>query len=91
LIDICDLDEAGFGMTQPTSYRWYPVGERLFIPYEANQGRRVNVIGGYFSHGPEAGRFEWAVRVKLPESQAKKRRKSLSGGRASRNERKLMG
>jgi transposase len=64
-------------MTQPTTYSWYPVGERLFVPYEANEGRRVNVIGGYFSHGPEAGRFEFEARVKLPQSKAKKRRKSL--------------
>lgn len=65
-------------MTQPTNYSWFPRGERLFIPFEANQGRRVNVIGGYFSHGPEAGRFVFETRVKLPESKAKKRRKSLN-------------
>jgi hypothetical protein len=65
-------------MTQPTSYSWFPKGKRLFVPYEANQGRRVNVIGGYFSHGPKAGRFVFETAAKLPESKAKKRRKSLS-------------
>jgi len=51
-------------------------GERLMVPYEAAQGRRVNVIGAHFTHGPEAGRLEaqsWAV---LPKSRAKKPRLS---------------
>lgn len=65
-------------MTQPTSYSWYPRGERLTIPFEANQGRRVNVIGAYFSHGPRAGAFEWEAKASLPKSRAKKARKSLS-------------
>jgi transposase len=46
------------------------------IPYEAPQGRRVNAIGAYFSHGPLAGRFEFATYVRLPESRAKTRRVS---------------
>jgi DDE superfamily endonuclease len=57
LIDVCHVDEAGFSMTQPTNYTWYLKGERMHVPYEAPQGRRVNVIGGYFSHGPMAGEF----------------------------------
>lgn len=65
-------------MTQPTSYSWYPRGKRLTVPFEANQGRRVNVIGAYFSHGPHAGRFEWEAKVSLPKSRAKNPRKSLS-------------
>jgi transposase len=52
------------------------VGERLSIPYEAPQGRRVNAIGAYFSHGPLAGRFEFEAYARLPESRAKKRRVS---------------
>ena len=63
-------------MTLPTSYSWFPVGQRLRVPYEANQGRRVNVIGAYFSHGPCAGGFEWESRVSLPKSRAKQPRKS---------------
>lgn len=78
MIDLCHLDGAGFAMTQPTSYSWFPKGKRLTIPFEANQGRRVNVIGAYFSHGPCAGRFEWEAKVSLPKSRAKKPRKSPS-------------
>jgi transposase len=54
------------------------VGERLSIPYEAPQGRRVNAIGAYFSHGPLAGRFAFETYARLPESRAKKRRVSLA-------------
>lgn len=68
-------------MTQPTNYSWFPVGKRLTIPFEANRGRRVNVIGGYFSHGPQAGRFEFETRVSLPQSKAKNPRKT-AGERA---------
>jgi hypothetical protein len=63
-------------MTLPTTYSWFLEGERLEVAYEAAQGRRVNVIGAYFSHGPEAGRLEaqsWAV---LPKSRAKQPRTS---------------
>jgi transposase len=42
------------------------VGKPLQVAYEAPQGRRLNVIGGYFSHGPEAGRFEFASFASLP-------------------------
>jgi hypothetical protein len=55
---VCHLDEAGFALTLPTTYRWYPQGQRLRVPSPAPQGRRVNVIGAYFTHGPEAGRLE---------------------------------
>lgn len=54
------------------------MGERLCIPYEAPQGRRVNAIGAYFSHGPLAGRFAFETYARLPESRAKKRRVSLA-------------
>jgi hypothetical protein len=53
------------------------VGERLWIPYEAPQGRRVNAIGAFFSHGPLAGRFAFETYARLPESRTKKRRISL--------------
>jgi DDE superfamily endonuclease len=58
----------------PTTYSWCPRGERLRVPYQAPQGRRVNAIGAYFTHGPDAGRLEsrsWAV---LPKSRARKPR-----------------
>jgi hypothetical protein len=66
-MDLCPLDEAGFAPTLPTSYSWSPVGGRLTVPYEAPQGRRVNVIGAYFTHGPRAGAFEYARYVRLPK------------------------
>lgn len=77
LIDLCYLDEAGFAMTQPTTYSWYFMKERLVIPYEAPQGRRLNVIGAYFSHGPCAGRFEFESLASLPKSRAKTPRISM--------------
>jgi DDE superfamily endonuclease len=61
----------------PTTYSWYPVGERFAIRYEAPQGRRVNALGLYFSHGPQAGRFTFETAATLPENRAKKVRKSL--------------
>jgi hypothetical protein len=63
-------------MTLPPCYSWSPVGERLSIPYEAPQGRRLNVIGGYVSVGPDAGTFRYAVYASLPKSKSKKQRKS---------------
>ncbi len=65
-------------MTLPTSYSWFLQGERLHVPYEAPQGRRVNVIGAHFTHGPEAGRLEYQSWAVLPKSRAKKQRKSAA-------------
>ena len=74
MIDLCHLDEAGFALTLPTTYSWYPQGQRLRVPYQAPQGRRVNVIGAYFTHGPEAGRLEYRSWAVLPKSRAKQPR-----------------
>jgi hypothetical protein len=72
------LDEAGFAPTLPTNYSWFPKGERLHIPYEAPQGRRVNALGVHFSHGVEAGRLEFALYAVLPASRAKMQRTTLA-------------
>jgi hypothetical protein len=72
LLDICHLDEAGIAMTLPSAYTWSPVGQTLSISFEANCGRRLNLIGGYFSHGPLAGRLEYELYLGLPKSKAKK-------------------
>ena len=64
--------------TLPTSYSWFPVGQRLKVAYEAPQERRVNALGVYFSQGPCAGRFLFETWAKLPKSRAKKPRKSLA-------------
>ena len=63
-------------MTLPPCRSWFPEGERLEVPYEAPQGRRVNAIGAHFTHGPEAGRFEHQSWASLPKSRAKKQRKT---------------
>jgi hypothetical protein len=70
------LDEAGFAMTLPTSYGWYPIGQTQPIPYEAPQGRRVNAIGAYCAHGGQAGHFVYETYASVPKSTAKKRRKT---------------
>jgi hypothetical protein len=49
---------------------------RLCVPYEAPQGRRVNGIGAYCTHGVEAGRFVYELCASLPKNTAKKRRKT---------------
>lgn len=64
-------------MTLPTTFSWFPIGERLLVPYHAPEGRRVNVLGAHFTHGPHAGRFEYQVWASLPKSRAKKRRKTV--------------
>ncbi len=63
-------------MTLPSSYSWFPRGARLRIPYEAAQGRRVNAIGAYVTHGPRAGHLEYQTWAALPKSRAKTRRTS---------------
>jgi putative transposase len=74
LMDLAHLDEVGFAMTLPTSYSWFVQGQRLRVAYESPQGRRVNAIGAYFTHGPQAGRLEHASWAALPPSRAKKQR-----------------
>jgi hypothetical protein len=76
LIDVAYLDEAGFAMTLPVCYSWFPIGERLCIPYEAPQGRRVNAIGAYFSDGPLAGRFVYQTWASLPPHARNAKRKT---------------
>lgn len=73
---MCHLDEAGFSMTLPPSRSWFPEGERLTVAYEAPQGRRVNAIGGHFTHGPAAGHLAYQSWACLPKSRAKKPRKT---------------
>jgi hypothetical protein len=77
-LDLCHVDEAGFALTLPTSRSWGLVGVPLLVPYEAPQGRRLNVIGGYFSHGPLAGTFEFASFASLPRSRSKHGEKTLA-------------
>jgi len=55
---------------------WYPVGERLCIPYEAPHRRRVITIGAYFSHGPLAGLFEYQTWASVPPHARHAKRKT---------------
>jgi len=57
---------------------WSLVGERLTVPYEAPQGRRVNVMGLYITHGPQAGEFPFISLAQLPQSRSKQPRQSLA-------------
>jgi len=45
VIDLWFLDQSGGCPTLPTGYGWGRLGRRLTVPYEAPQGRRVNVVG----------------------------------------------
>jgi len=63
-------------MTLPLCYSWTLEGRRLCVPYEAPQGRRVNGIGAYCTHGGEAGRFVYELCASLPKNTAKKHRKT---------------
>ena len=80
-MDVCHVDEAGFAMTQPTTTTWGAVGCPRRVPYEAPQGRRLNVIGGYFSHGPLRGEFRFATFATVSQPEKRKDgswRKSLA-------------
>jgi len=46
------LDQSGFAPTMPTGYTWARVGERKIVPYEASEGRRVNVVGAFSLFDP---------------------------------------
>lgn len=63
-------------MTLPTNYSWSLTGKPVSVPYEAPQGRRINALGGYFSHGPLSGKLVTELYVGLPKSKAKNPRKS---------------
>ena len=64
MIDLWFLDQSGFAPTLPTGYGWGRLGERLVVPYEAPQGRRVNVVGALAPHGPAGPRLLYETRRK---------------------------
>ena len=55
-------------MTLSNAYSWSPVGQRLYVPYEAPQGRRVNAAGALFHGG---ARFEFITRARAPKTKRK--------------------
>jgi hypothetical protein len=58
-------------MTLSNAYSWSPVGKRLYVPYEAPQGRRVNAVGALFH---KTCRFAFATLARAPQP----RRKAVS-------------
>lgn len=80
------LDEAGCSLTLPTRESWCVRGAPLAVPAVAPQGRRVNVLGAYISHGPAAGTLltETAVRFPLPKDRtATEMQECVSAGLAA--------
>jgi len=56
------LDQSGFAPTLPTGYGWGRLGQRLVVPYEAPQGRRVNAVGALAPSGPAGARLVFETR-----------------------------
>jgi hypothetical protein len=70
-------------MTLPPCRSWFLEGERLEVAYEAPQGRRVNVLGAHFTHGPAAGRLDYQTWAAIPTSRAKQPRTTLEARAAA--------
>ena len=64
MIDLFFLDESGFAPTLPTGYTWARRGCRVVVPYEAPQGRRVNVVGALAPYAPAGPVLRFATRRK---------------------------
>jgi hypothetical protein len=64
VIDLWFLDQSGFCPTLPTGNGWGRLGRRLVVPYEAPQGRRVNVVGALAPYDPAGPRLIHETRRK---------------------------
>jgi len=64
VIDLVFLDQSGFAPTLPTGSTWDRRGQRVVVPYEAPQGRRVNVVGALAPDDPAGPRLHFATRRK---------------------------
>lgn len=64
MIDLFFLDQSGFAPTLPTGYTWGRRGRRAVVPYEAPQGRRVNVVGAFAPYDPAGPGLRFATRRK---------------------------
>ncbi len=49
------------------------MGQRLAVRYVAPEGRQVNVIGAYFSHGQQVGEFQYECVARLPQRGTKRK------------------
>jgi hypothetical protein len=52
-------------LTLPTGYTWGRCGRRVVVPYEAPQGRRVNVVGAFAPYDPAGPRLVFETRRKV--------------------------
>lgn len=52
VLDLYFQDESGFAPTLPLGSTWAREGTRPLVPYEAPEGRRVNVSGALAPYGP---------------------------------------
>jgi hypothetical protein len=64
VIDLFFLDQSGFAPTLPTGYTWGRRGCRVVVPYEAPQGRRVNVVGALAPYDPAGPSLSFTTRRK---------------------------
>ena len=64
MISLWFVDQSGFAPTLPTNHTWGRLGKRLLVPYQAPQGRRVNVVGAVAPHDPAGVRFVYETRCK---------------------------
>src|SRR5829696_6236260 len=64
VIDLWFLDQSGFCPTLPTGSGWGRLGRRLVVPYEAPQGRRVDVVGALAPYDPAGPRLVYETRRK---------------------------
>lgn len=64
MIDLFFLDQSGFAPTLPTGYTWGRRGYRVVVPYQAPQGRRVNVVGALAPYAQQGPRLHFATRRK---------------------------
>ena len=62
MIDLFFLDQSGFAPTLPTGFTWGRRGRRVVVPYEAPQGRRVNVVGAFAPYDPSGPRLVFETR-----------------------------
>lgn len=63
-------------MTLCNAYSWSPVGKRLYVAYEAPQGRRVNAVGALFHKaGGQQRRFAFATLARAPSPNVRQYRR----------------
>jgi transposase len=62
LISLWFLDQSGFAPTLPTGHSWGRLGQRLVVPYQAPQRRRVNAVGAVAPYDPAGPQLVYETR-----------------------------